>query len=272
MFSSFIRFSDNEWRDLGFRDSKEDARENEYIEVSANAGHVLPRDCLPSALLHCSGHGLKLTLHWIRLAAPDIARQLLSGYVVKFAILLLLFDATGSRSTYDAVSDQGGAFLGFLISDLLLTGTLRLVSRKHLADLWAAERSGDYRAMTLKFRELNTTLLATVFPLGLLLYFIPGPALELVGVETGTSSVAVLFCRVAVAAVIPRAAVLVLSEAVLTPQLEAVPVAVLSMYSMFCLLVILLLRIATGGMSLLWSAVAYVCTDVVLAVVRASCC
>ena len=121
--------------------------------------------------------------------------------------------------------------MGFLLSDFITSGTLRLVSRHHLIELDSAAHAGDHRTRTRKFRELNTTLFVASWLVGVLLYFLPIPLLEdFLGLPSGVARAAAEFCRVAVLAVIPRIVTLVLAEVVLTPQLGGVPVSALGMY------------------------------------------
>ncbi len=150
---------------------------------------------------------------------------------------------------------QGGVFIGFLLCELVAAGLLRLVSRQHLEDMAAARDAGDYRARTLKLRELNTTLLVATVAVGLLLFFVPGPAMELLlGTAPETARVAALFCRVSAAAALPRAVSFALAEAVLVPQLGAVPAGALVAHALGGLAVVLVVRLLVVGAPLGMSA------------------
>ena len=273
MFPPAVKFSDAEACDRGYAASLPLPAEDDFFAVAAAAVDVAATTQQGQQSRRCKQllgvPGLRLASARIAQALPDLARLLLTGYVVKFAVFLLLLssDSSSSQATADT-SLQGGLFLGFLVSDLILTGTIRLVSRHHLVELEAAAQAGNHRARTRKFRELNTTLLVATPMIGLLLYFLAHPALSFVGVDDVVAAHAAGFCRVSIAAVVPRTMIIVLSEAVLVPQLGAVPVGALALHAAGFLICVLVLQAVHGGVGFSWCAGLFVASDAALAMVR----
>lgn len=274
MFAPAIQFSDAEACDRGYAVSLPLPAEDDFFAAVAETNQQQQKSRWWKPLLGVPG--LRLAFSRIARALPDLARLLLTGYVVKLAVFLLLLSsdstsleqATAAAATAADTSLQGGLFLGFLVSDLILTGTIRLVSRQHLIELEAAAQAGNHRARTRKFRELNTTLLVATPMIALLLYFLAHPALSFMGVDDVVAARAAGFCRVSIAAVVPRVVVTVLSEAVLVPQLGAVPVGALALHAAGFLVCVLVLQVVHGGVGFSWCAGLFVLSDVALAMVR----
>ena len=274
MFVPAVQFSDAEACDRGYAVSLPLPAEDDFFAVVAETNQQQQKkSCWWKHLLGVPG--LRLAYARIGRALPDLARLLLTGYVVKLAAFLLLLSSDSTSlepATAAAATDtslQAGLFLGFLASDLILTGTIRLVSRQHLIELEAAAQAGNHRARTRKFRELNTTLLVATPMIALLLYFLAHPALSLVGVSDVVAARAAGFCRISIAAVVPRVVITVLSEAVLVPQLGAVPVGALALHAAGFLLCVLVVQVVHGGVGFSWCAGLFVVSDVALAMVRA---